>query len=117
MFTRMVRWLARLLGIGVLVAAGYAAFHISKTWPRCVIDADAHAVHFSADGGTLVTGHHAIVIGNATGGASGAQGKPPLKVWDTHSGKLVRSLLHDVEQFKTFAVCEERSLIAVALKG
>jgi hypothetical protein len=113
----MKRWLGRLLGFAVLIAVGYAAFHVSKTLPRCVIDSDTRIIHFAPDGNTIVTGHQAVVIGNYTGGDSDARGKPPLKVWDTRTGELLRRLLDDVKQFKRYAICEKRPLIAVALDG
>jgi WD40 repeat protein len=116
MSSRIKRWAVRLIGVGILVVAGMVAYRVAKIWPRCVIASDTQAIHFSADGATLITGHELICIGNVTGGGSGA-GKPPLQVWDTRSGKLVRSLLNDVETFKRYAVCEKRTLIAVALDG
>ena len=117
MYSHIKRWAVRLVGVGILVAAGIVSFRVAKTWPRCVITSDLHAIHFSADGATLITGHEAVCIGNVTGGKSGAEGKSPLKVWDTRSGKLVRSLLNDVKTFKDYAVCEKRTLLAVDLGG
>lgn len=117
MVSRIKRWTVRLIGVGILVAAGIVSFRVAKTWPRSVIASDLHAIHFSADGATLITGHQAVCIGNVTGGTSGATGKAPLKVWDTHSGKLVRTLLNDVKTFKDYKVCEQRTLLAVGLGG
>jgi hypothetical protein len=109
------RWLARLLGIGMLSAVGYVAFHIAKTQPRCVIESDARILHFSHDGNTVITGHQGIMIGNFIGGSGDDRGTPPLQVWDARSGQLLRTLLDDAEPFRRYAACAKRPLLAVGL--
>ena len=50
------RWVARLLGLAVLVAAGWFAHDYARSRPRCVIVSDTHAVHFSGAELTLNIG-------------------------------------------------------------
>lgn len=104
----------RILAAAFLIAAGVGAFHWAKYSPRCVIVSDAHAIHFSDDGNVLVTGHTGTQIGNWR---QGGDSKPPLKVWDTRSGALVRSLLTDVKAFRRYDISSTANLIAVDLGG
>jgi hypothetical protein len=104
------RWLARLLGIGILLATGWFAFDYAKSRPRCVITTKTHAIHFSADGNTLVTGYTGMYLGPIY---QMGEGKPPLKVWDTRSGNVVRTLLNDLDAFSHFVISSEVGLVAV----
>jgi hypothetical protein len=77
MYARMKRWLLRLLGVGVLVAAGDVAFHTAKSWPRCVIINDTHILHFSDDGSIATYALHARPYSKINDGT--------LELWDVAS--------------------------------
>lgn len=106
------RWFVRFTAAAFLLGAGVLAFHWAKYRPRCVIVSDSQAIHFSDDGNTLITGYTGTQIGNML---QGGEGKLPIKVWDTRSGALIRSLLNDVKAFKLYEVCPTRNLVAVDL--
>jgi len=106
------RWLGQLVGIAVLVAAGWFAFDYAKSRPRCVITCKTHAIHFSDDGNTLITGYSGMQLGPIF---QGGDGTPPLEVWDTRTGKVVRTLFNEVVRFDYYALCPERNRVALNL--
>jgi WD40 repeat protein len=86
------RWLGRVFGIGVLIVAGYFAFDYAKTRPRCVITSGMHILFLSDAGETVLTGYTGITVGNPR---TSGDLQPPVRVWNTRTGALVRELLAD----------------------
>jgi WD40 repeat protein len=103
--SRVMRWLGRLFGVGALVGAGVLAFHIAKYTPRCVIISDTHIVHFSDDGRTIVTGYTGVNIGSVQQMGTYVL---PLRVWDTHSGAVIKEVMAEHESAQQMAFSPDR---------
>ncbi len=104
-------WVFRLAFAAFLGAVGWGTYHWARTRPRCVIETDSHILHFSEDGSTIVTGFTTVRFGQMT--QSGGEAKTPLKVWNTHTGELVRRVLEGAGAFKRYGVCKATNLIAI----
>jgi hypothetical protein len=111
---RLKRWLARTFAVAVLAGVGVLAFHIAKYTPRCVISSDRHLLHFSDDGRTIITGYTGVYIGPVQVMGNCA---PPLRVWDTHSGAVVREAMAGHEAAKHIVFAPDRRWSMADLGG
>lgn len=93
LFRRLVGWSAFLAFVS---GVGWVAFFFVRNQPRCVIHDPGHILHLSDDGSRLIT-------------MDGGQ----LKIWDTHSGLLVRTFLDRGEDHVAECLPDKRLVVAV----
>jgi WD40 repeat protein len=101
---RVRRFLGWSILLGFLGVVGFGVFHFVRYRPRCVIEGPASHLHLSADGSRL-----AVLEWTQPKG-----GRGPLRVWDTHGGRVVHELFGDAA-VRHFEVSPDRRHLAVML--